>query len=44
MDEAEFTRRFGDTPLERAGLPGMRRNFRAALGGRTAEPETPGRG
>jgi epoxyqueuosine reductase len=31
MDEAEFTRRFGDTPLERAGLQGMRRNFRAAL-------------
>jgi epoxyqueuosine reductase len=31
MDEEEFTRRFGDTPLERAGLRGMRRNFRAAL-------------
>jgi epoxyqueuosine reductase len=31
MDEQEFTRRFGDTPLERAGLQGMRRNFRAAL-------------
>jgi epoxyqueuosine reductase len=31
MDEAEFNRRFGDTPLERAGLQGMRRNFRAAL-------------
>jgi epoxyqueuosine reductase len=31
MDEEEFTRRFGDTPLERAGLHGMRRNFRAAL-------------
>jgi len=43
MDEEEFTRRFGDTPLERAGLQGMRRNFRAALGHeRTAarrEPE-----
>jgi epoxyqueuosine reductase len=31
MDEPEFTRRFGDTPLERPGLQGMRRNFRAAL-------------
>jgi len=31
MDEEEFARRFGDTPLERAGLRGMRRNFRAAL-------------
>ena len=34
MDEAEFTRRFGDTPLERPGLQGMRRNFRAALAAR----------
>ncbi|MGI9040203.1 MAG: epoxyqueuosine reductase, partial [Gemmatimonadales bacterium] len=31
MDEEEFARRFGDTPLERPGLLGMRRNFRAAL-------------
>lgn len=31
MDEPEFSRRFGDTPLERPGLQGMRRNFRAAL-------------
>lgn len=31
MDEEEFARRFGDTPLERPGLRGMRRNFRAAL-------------
>jgi epoxyqueuosine reductase len=31
MEEEEFTRRFGDTPLERPGLRGMRRNFRAAL-------------
>ena len=31
MDEEEFARRFGDTPLERAGLQGMRRNFHAAL-------------
>ena len=27
MDEEEFSRRFGDTPLERPGLRGMRRNF-----------------
>ena len=31
MDEGEFARRFGDTPLERPGLQGMRRNFHAAL-------------
>ena len=31
MDEEEFARRFGDTPLERPGLAGMRRNFHAAL-------------
>ncbi len=31
MDEAEFARRFGDTPLERAGLRGMRLNLHAAL-------------
>jgi epoxyqueuosine reductase len=31
MDEAEFTRRFGETPLARPGLGGMRRNLRAAL-------------
>jgi epoxyqueuosine reductase len=31
MDEAEFDRRFGDTPLARPGLAGMRRNVRAAL-------------
>ena len=31
MDEAEFDRRFGDTPLARPGLAGMRRNLRAAL-------------
>lgn len=33
MGEDEFARRFGDTPLERPGLQGMRRNFRAAFGG-----------
>jgi hypothetical protein len=30
MTEEEFSDRFGDTPLERPGLAGMRRNFRAA--------------
>ena len=32
MSPDEFDRRFGDTPLERPGLEGMRRNFRAAFG------------
>lgn len=32
MTEEEFARRFGHTPLERPGLSGMRRNYRAALG------------
>jgi epoxyqueuosine reductase len=32
MTEGEFSDRFGDTPLERPGLAGMRRNFRAAYG------------
>jgi epoxyqueuosine reductase len=31
MTEAEFARRFDDTSLERPGLEGMRRNFRAAF-------------
>jgi epoxyqueuosine reductase len=31
MDEEEFARRFGDTPLERPGLAGMRRNVRVAM-------------
>ncbi|HTL05007.1 MAG TPA: tRNA epoxyqueuosine(34) reductase QueG [Gemmatimonadales bacterium] len=31
LDEAEFIRRFGDTPLERPGLAGMRRNWAAAF-------------
>ncbi|HKU60007.1 MAG TPA: tRNA epoxyqueuosine(34) reductase QueG [Gemmatimonadales bacterium] len=31
MDQEEFDRRFGDTPLARPGLVGMRRNLRAAL-------------
>lgn len=30
MTEEQFSDRFGDTPLERPGLAGMRRNFRAA--------------
>jgi epoxyqueuosine reductase len=30
MTEAEFERRFGDTPLARPGLSGMRRNWAAA--------------
>ena len=30
MTEEEFGDRFGDTPLQRPGLTGMRRNFRAA--------------
>ncbi len=38
MDQEEFDRRFGDTPLERAGLHGMRRNFRAVR----AHPSAPG--
>ena len=32
MTEEEFARRYGQTPMERAGLQGMRRNFRAAFG------------
>jgi epoxyqueuosine reductase len=32
MNEEEFAREFGHTPLERAGLQGMRRNFRAVFG------------
>jgi epoxyqueuosine reductase len=31
MGEEEFSRRFGDTPLARPGLEGMRRNVAAAL-------------
>ncbi len=31
MSPAEFDRRFGDTPLARPGLAGMRRNWRVAL-------------
>jgi epoxyqueuosine reductase len=39
MDEEEFDSRYGDTPLERPGLAGMRRNVRAALGSTLPEPE-----
>lgn len=39
MSDAEFECRFGDTPLERPGLAGMRRNFRAAF----AAPMEPAR-
>jgi epoxyqueuosine reductase len=38
MDEEEFDRRFGDTPLERPGLGGMRRNWRAASRSLTPAP------
>ena len=40
MEEEEFNRSFGDTPLERPGLTGMRRNFRAAFD--SALSESPG--
>jgi epoxyqueuosine reductase len=36
MTEEEFRTRYGDTPLERPGLAGMRRNFRAAHGAAAA--------
>ena len=31
MEEGEFSERFGDSPLQRPGLQGMRRNYRAAF-------------
>ncbi len=31
LTDAEFTAHYGDTPLVRAGLGGMRRNVRAAI-------------
>jgi epoxyqueuosine reductase len=34
MSEEEFARRFADTPLERPGLAGLRRNLRAVAGRR----------
>lgn len=41
MTDEEFGDRFGDTPFERPGLAGMRRNFRAAYrsAGALARPE-----
>jgi len=39
MTEAEFDQEFGNTPLERAGLDGMRRNLRAALRSVSYQPE-----
>jgi len=36
MSETEFTALFAETPLERAGLHGMRRNWQAAFRGRYA--------
>ena len=41
MEEAEFTQRFGDTPLERPGLHGMRRNYRAAFASTAGERHAP---
>lgn len=38
MDDEEFEARFGDTPLERPGLAGMRRNLRAAFASVEARP------
>ncbi len=37
LDDETFARRFGDTPLARPGLTGMRRNWRAAR--RTSRPD-----
>ena len=31
LDAGEFARRYGDTPFERPGLEGMRRNARAVV-------------
>ncbi|MEO8199329.1 MAG: tRNA epoxyqueuosine(34) reductase QueG, partial [Gemmatimonadota bacterium] len=38
MSEEEFALRFGDTPLSRPGLAGMRRNWRAAWSYRVTTP------
>ncbi len=40
MTDEEFSTRFGDTPLERPGLEGMRRNFRAAFRPASAEAQS----
>ena len=39
MEDEDFDSRYGDTPLERPGLQGMRRNFRAAFGSALSEPK-----
>jgi epoxyqueuosine reductase len=39
MSREDFQRDYGDTPLERAGLEGMRRNFRAAFQTASREPQ-----
>lgn len=39
MTDAEFAVLFADTPMERPGLAGMRRNWRVAFPGRTAKDE-----
>ena len=36
MSEADFDERYGNSPLERAGLEGMRRNYRAAFASSSA--------
>ncbi len=36
LDEETFARRYGDTPFERPGREGMRRNAAAARGGKTS--------
>jgi epoxyqueuosine reductase len=40
MDQEEFAARYGDTPLERPGLDGMRRNFRTAFSSVLSGPES----
>lgn len=39
LSEDEFARHFGDTPLSRPGLNGMRRNWRAAFAMKPAHPK-----
>jgi epoxyqueuosine reductase len=39
LDQKEFDRRYADTPFERPGLEGMRRNFRAAFASVRVEAE-----
>jgi epoxyqueuosine reductase len=40
MSPEQFSERFGDTPLERPGLEGMRRNYRAVFGARVRSGTT----